>query len=234
MNLIKTIKAGLSLYRYDVIEPPKDGWDKSYKSPLYNWDEEGPKNEIAAFFLFNNEQETMAVAKNVLALRKEFVRVFNPMLSIWLTKTKIQEDVKMLDLSGCNDVVDLYVTLWKEQINIFREDFYKFQKYYVSKPLSLLFDDVKYLSMGKAGNRNKNAICKCNIYNFYNTIEENEQLPYACQGLTDFSNGKIFKNILEAKGINGYIFRETDATTFCLFDAQKLSFPETQLIYESE
>lgn len=65
---------------------------------------------------------------------------------------------------------------------------------------------------------------------FCNGFDENNQLAYAFQGLSDFSNGRIFKAILEAKAFDGYIFRETDANTFCLFNPEKLSFPEVSLI----
>ena len=73
--------------------------------------------------------------------------------------------------------------------------------------------------------------CKCEILNLYNCIDENNQLAYACQGLTDFSNGIIFKDILEEKGFDGYIFQETDAKTFCLFNSHKLSLPKVSLIH---
>ena len=112
MSTSKNIKKGMKLYRYDVVEPPKDGWNTSFKSPIYIWDYEGPKNEIGAFFLFDSEKEALDVAKNVIVQRNDFLKSFNPQLSVWLTETTTTEDIQMLDLAGCKDVVDMYVTLW--------------------------------------------------------------------------------------------------------------------------
>ena len=231
MSTSKNIKKGMKLYRYDVVEPPKDGWNTSFKSPIYIWDYEGPKNEIGAFFLFDSEKEALDVAKNVIVQRNDFLKSFNPQLSVWLTETTTTEDIQMLDLAGCKDVVDMYVTLWNENINVFRTDFYKFDKVFGSKPLSILLEDIKYLAL-EDGKKEKNKVstCKCNIENFYNTYEDKEKLSYACQELTDFSNGEIFKELLEKKGYEGYIFRETNANTFCLFHPNKLSKPQTIII----
>ena len=218
----------MNLYRYDVVEPPKDGWNTCFKSPIYIWDYEGPKNEIGAFFLFDSEKGALDVAKNVLVQRNDFLKSFNPQLSVWLTETTITEDIQMLDLADCKDVVDMYVALWSENINVFRTDFYKFDKVFGSKPLSQLMDDVSFLANGNTDDRNKMETCKCNIYNFYNTFDEKMQLYFACQELTDFSNGSIFKMLLEKRGLDGYIFKESEANTFCLFNSTCLTPPKTQ------
>ena len=231
-NTHRIINAGLSLYRYDVIEPPKGRWVQDYKSPIYCWDDAGPKNEVGAFFFFDDEDETIKVGKNVLNQKDNMIKAFNPEFSIWITKTIIQDNLYMLDLSECKNVVDLYIILWKEQIDVFRDDFYKFVYPYGSKPLSLIKEDIKLIVChDNEVKSDKRQECKYNIYNFYNTIDESKQLAYACQGLTDFSNGKIFKKLLEEKGFDGYIFRETDANTFCMFNSNKLSIPEvTQIL----
>lgn len=230
-NTHRIINAGLSLYRYDVIEPPKGRWVQDYKSPIYCWDDAGPKNEVGAFFFFDNEDETIKVGKNVLNQKDNMIKVFNPEFSIWITKTIIQDNLYMLDLSECKNVVDLYIILWKEHIDVFRDDFYRFDYLYGSKSLSQIKRDIDYLaSHDDKPKTDKWSECEYNIYTFCNGFDENNQLAYAFQGLSDFSNGRIFKAILEAKAFDGYIFRETDANTFCLFNPEKLSFPEVSLI----
>jgi hypothetical protein len=113
-NTHRIINAGLLLYRYDVTEPPKGGWVQDYKSPIYCWDDAGPKNEVGAFFFFDDEDETIKVGKNVLNQKDNMIKAFNPEFSIWITKTIIQDNLYMLDLSECKNVVDLYIILWKE------------------------------------------------------------------------------------------------------------------------
>lgn len=228
MDVNKKIKAGIKLYRYDVVEPPKEGWETSYKSPIYIWDYEGPKNEIGAFFLFDNKKGALDIGKIVLDRKDDFLKSFNPQLSIWLTETTITKDIQMLDLTECKDVVDMYITLWKEHINVFRSDFYKFDRFLGSKPLSQLLDDVSFLANGNTDDRSKRETCKCNIYNFYDTYDDKMQLSFACQELTDFSNGSIFKMILENKGLDGYIFKESKANTFCFFNSNCLAPPKTR------
>ncbi len=225
------INAGLSLYRYDVTEPPKGGWVQDYKSPIYCWEDAGQKNEIGAFYFFDTEHEAIEVGKNVLYQKEDVIRYHNPELSIWITKAITQDSLYMLDLSQCKNVVELYVTLWHEQINVFRDDFYKFVYPYGSKPLSLIKEYIRYIAChDNEAKTDKRQECEYNIYDFYNTIDESKQLAYACQGLTDFSNGKIFKKLLEEKEFDGYIFQETEANTFCIFNSEKLSFPDVTLI----
>ena len=232
-NVHRKINAGFPLFRYNVKEPPKGGWEQDYKSPVYCWEDAGPKNEIGAFFFFDTEKEAIEVGKNVLNQKEDVIRLYNPNLSIWITKTITQDCLYLLDLSQCNNIVELYVTLWHDKIYIFRDDFYKFVYPYGSKPLSLIKEEIKFIACHDNETKtDKRQECEFNIYNFYNNIDESKQLAYACQGLTDFSNGKIFKELLEEKGFDGYIFQETEAKTFCLFNSEKLSFPEVSLILE--
>lgn len=235
MDKDKAVKSGTILYRYDIVQPPAHGWNNDFKSPIYDnyMREVGPKNSIGAFFFFDDKTTAIEVAKNILK-QKEWIKDLNPDLNIWLTTAYIREDLYMLDLSGCNDVVDLYVNLWNENIDIFRDDFYKYGDIFGSKPMSQLRQDVKQIADNDNGGRNSIATCKCNIFNFYNTFEDKKILPFACQELTDFSNGGIFKELLENKGYEGYIFRETDANTFCLFNPNKLSKPQTIIIDQKD
>ena len=232
MNIHRIISAGFPLYRYDITRSPKGKWDKDYKSLIYYWPDAGPKNEIGAFFFFDTEYEAVEVGREVLGKKKDMIRDNNPKLSIWITNTVTHENLYMLDLSKCKNVVDLYVTLWNEQIDIFRDDFYRFDSLNGSVPLSQIKEHVACLATHNDETKSSKLIeCKCEILNLYNCIDENNQLAYACQGLTDFSNGIIFKDILEEKGFDGYIFQETDAKTFCLFNSHKLSLPKVSLIH---
>lgn len=222
----KTIKSGTILYRYDIVSPPYD-WNDEYKSPIYNnyQNDNGPKNAIGAFFFYDDKAIAIDVARNVLK-QNEREKEDNQNTDIWLTTTNILEDIYMLDLSGCSDIVDLYVGLWKEKIDIFRKDFYNRFGGHPIKTLSQIKKDVQHV----AADNGKNIFeYKCNIYNLYDTFEDENILPYACQVLTDFSNGGIFKELLKKKGYEGYIFRETDANTFCIFHPNKLSKPQCNM-----
>jgi hypothetical protein len=232
MEIHRIIQAGVPLYRYDLTEPPKGGWNMEYKSPIYYWDEAGPKNEIGAFFFFDNKSDAIEVGKNALVLKETMIKTYNPELSIWITKTIIQDELYMLDLSKCKDVIDLYVVLWNEQIDIFRDDFYRFDYLRGSRPLLQIKDDTEYIVSHKdLPKTSKWSECKYNIDIFSSGSDDKIKLAYASQGLTDFSNGKIFKKLLDAKGYDGYIFRESDANTFCLFNSEKISLPEVTLIH---
>ncbi len=228
MSLIKVISISTQLFRYDVIQPPTGGWSNDFKSPIYIY-EFGPKNEIGAFYFFDSRNVSIEVGKNVINQRRDFIMENNPELSLWVTTTKNLVELNMLDLSHCSDVIDLYVSLWNEGIDVFRDDFYKFSRFNSSK-LSQIREDVVFLSRHNNHLTSKSQTCECNISNLFHEYEEKEKLRYASQGLTDFSNGKIFKNILEKGGFDGYIFRETDANTFCLFNSDKLSQPVVEEI----
>ena len=236
MEIHRIIQVGVPLYRYDLTEPPKEGWSQEYKSPIYCWDDAGPKNEIGAFFFFDNKREAIEVGNNALVQKENMIKRYNPDLSIWITKTIIKAKLNILDLSECKDIIDLYRVLWNEQINIFRDDFYRFDYLRGSRPLSIIKDDVSYIASHTEGRKTREwSECKYNIDTFCNYSDEINTLSYAFQGLTDFSNGKIFKNLLEAKGLEGYIFQETDAKTFCLFNSEKLSIPVvTQILRKTK
>ena len=89
MEIHRIIQVGVPLYRYDLTEPPKEGWSQEYKSPIYCWDDAGPKNEIGAFFFFDNKREAIEVGNNALVQKENMIKRYNPDLSIWITKTII-------------------------------------------------------------------------------------------------------------------------------------------------
>ena len=95
-----------------------------------------------------------------------------------------------------------------------------------NEPLSHIKDDVAYIAENYSFPKSlKQLECESRVANFYNTIDEKDQLCFACQQLTDFENGFIFKKILQDKGFDGYMFHEAESTTFCIFQSNKLSEP---------
>ena len=233
----RIIKKGIDLFRYDVKEPPVGSWSANFKSPVYVIEDDyfglstmRPKNEIGAYFFFDKERDAIDVGKNTLAQKESSLRIDNPSSSLWITQTTTEEDIKLLDLTFCNDIVDLYVSLYKLDIDIFRDDFYKITAM-DSEPLSHIKESVAYIAEHSSNPKSiKQLECECSIINIYDNIDVEHQLPFACQQLTDFGNGVIFKNILEEKGYEGYMFHESDATTICLFQSQKLEAPVNYLI----
>ena len=147
---------------------------------------------------------------------------------IWLTETELISDVNLLNLSTVKDVVELYIMLFKMGIDIFTDDFWQIVPYMPSKQLSEIRDNVRALAI--LTNAEDVDVDRYKIWNFCYGYDDNEKLRYACQHLTDFCNGVKFKTLLQELGYDGYIFRETETETFCIFDCSKLSDPQREII----
>lgn len=215
-SLSRIAQKGTKLYRYDLIRPPMN-WSPRFKSPIYIFDDIGPKNAVGFYFFFASRDETLLVGNNVLKEK-------NAYSELWLTETSITKDINMLDLSKCHNVVDLYVDLWKYGIDIFTDSFYQIVAYRASQPLSRIRAQVE--NIAKLGcDKMKVSECEFDIWKFAYGADETEKLRYALQQLTDFDNGFVFKELLISRGLDGYIFRETDTETFALIDSSSLSKP---------
>ena len=233
MNVYKTIKKGSAFYRYDVIRPPKDVWSKDFKSPLYNHYkyEIGPKNEIGAFFFFEDKKSAIEIGQYVLSVKKKLIENYNSELNLWITETNNEDELCMLDISECKDVVELYKCLWHEHLDIFKDDFYLVRDLLPTICLSSIKDNIVYLTTYKEEfDPYTYQKYECDIRNLFCNLSDENKLGYACQQLTDFSNGKIFKDLLVDKGLDGYIFCESNAIVYCLFSSDKLSLPITRLL----
>lgn len=223
---------GISLYRYDIECPPSE-WSTNFKSSFYNFPDLGFKNKVGAFFFFDNLQETVSYASNKLSECEQIVIEKDPRKTIWITRTQISQSVNLLDFRKIKDVCSLYIFLIKSGIDIFIDEFRKTEFCMPSVPYATIKEAVFDLSnhINIEENRYK-------IMNFSYGNNEFEKLKYAFQQLTDFSNGIIFKNILTEKGFDGYIFKESEANTYCIFDSfnlgsrccKQLEFEEWQRI----
>lgn len=226
----------VQLFRYDIVEPPKE-FSKEFKNPSYtNYGSDlGPKNTAGLFFFYNGKSTAIQVGKNNLK-KGDYIEQHK----IWITTVNPICDLKLLDIRSVETVTQLYVTLLNNDIDIFRSDFYKIQACFPSVPMSQIRNQVIELFelSKKQGNcLNKDIQRKrdlsCEIENFFETLTDPEKVKYACQQLTDFDNGILFRDMLIKKGYQGMIFNESDKSvgsdTICLLDIsnfKKLSCEE--------
>ena len=131
MNTIKefVLKKGFCLYRYDIVEPPKE-WNTDYKNPEYEYPDTGIKNLIGAFFFFNSFQYAYKTA--ICAVEKEKAD------GIWITRCTLKEPVKLFDLRDFILCVELLAVLDKTENEIFCDEFKTWNGTPLSKLLPIL------------------------------------------------------------------------------------------------
>lgn len=211
------IQPGKKLYRYNLGKDIPSDWSSEYINPEYINPEYiypnlGRKNQIGAFFFFNN----ITAAKNTLF---QAIKNFKDKGVIYkkgiITSCSTKSPIRLLDLSKFDDCAKIIYFLCEQGINILSDNFISHQRkcsfIELKKDFELLSDNNPTIRLA--------GINKINDFFYYR--------PHIlCQTLTDFDNGKYFKAMLEEKGYEGYIFKENpDSNTFCLFSSDKLTQP---------
>lgn len=206
------IQPGEKLYRYNIgIDIPSD-WSSEYVNPEYIYPNLGRKNQIGAFFFYNN----ITAAKNTLF---QAIKNFKDKGVIYkkgiITSCSNKSPIRLLDLSKFDDCAKIIYFLCEQGIDILSDNFISQQRkcsfIKLKKYFELLSDNNPRISLKAINMINK----------FFNSWPH-----LLCQTLTDFDNGKYFKTMLEEKGYEGYIFKENpDSNTFCLFSPDKLTPP---------
>lgn len=223
----RILSQGTSLFRYNIgIDLPVI-WDDTYHSPEYANTIYGPKNQIGAFFFY--EQETTARA--VLEIARGNLKGdedINTNSSI--TYCHLMTDVKLLDISGWAYPMQVLRVLIEEGIDVLTNDFVKHDG--KDCPFSELKADYDFVISNeevglcsKEGKKIMRAADRINKF-FHKEVETR----YIGQLLTDFENGKSFKAQLMVKGFDGYCFTEEVSPTICIFDSSKLSKPIHKVI----
>lgn len=209
------------LYRYDLVSPPSE-WDRDYKSIQYHDSQWGSKNQIGAFFFYDNCCDCFQTALNAA---KE-----HDCYNIYISTCELESDVNLLHLQDRN-IYRLLCMLYDIGIDILTEDFKIFYKNGSVQTFNNVWE--LYFQIRNLENNNKNYTNQVKqLISFWgDSRDAGGNYGYFGQLLTDFENGIMFKKILQEKGYDGYCFYEgcTDSTpqvtTYCLFSSNYLSEP---------
>ena len=212
------LELGDQLYRYDLGDNLPDNWSTDYYSPEYITPQYGRKNAIGAFFFYND----CRAAKQTLAQAiHNQTKKGNRYDLGTITNCEVTGEIRLLDLQTglyhCSNIISLLLEL---DIDIISDRFYNYQS---NQPYSVLANAVSNLN-------------SANIITKLNAVKDINQFFYDCppllgQSLTDFGNGEPFKELLQSKGYEGYVFMENwISDTFCLFNSNKITSPTHKII----
>lgn len=213
------------LFRYDLKEPPAD-WDETYHSVEYTYDTQiqhsKVKNVVGAYFFYGNRevaQKTGCFAANKCGLTK-----------IWITETSVQEIVNLLDFTAIDNIPEIIYGLDRIGINILTDDFYRYKSFDNIISLSSIkdkFEEWKGLAIKEDISKEEYSRQEA-LFNEISDLWINH-IGLFCQSLTDFDNGVNFKQILQDKGLDGYMFRDSLSSlaesSICIFDNRYLGEP---------
>lgn len=224
-----SIPVGVKLYRYDIQCPPSK-WDITFKNAEYVYDgaceELCIKNRIGAFFFFANR----ATAYNTGYIAAEK----NKCNKIWITETSTISKIQLLNFSHFENITSILLSFDELGFDILTEQFQKFNFTGVCKYFSELRPLVNQLRQ-LIDKPQKSSKDDCDILNLSTRIGDffygNDRIDYFGQLLTNFTNGKYFKEMLLSRGYDGYSFREShDSPTYCILNPAAISDPTHQEI----
>ena len=211
------VKPGDMFYRYNLGANVPNHWSLEYVSPEYVFPNLGAKNKIGAFFFYNTNEAAINTLSQ--ALINEQLRGVNYDVSI-ITSCCASKEMYMLDLSKCNWCAQIIYVLFQLGINVVSDNFFLHQR---NRSFAALKEQFELLS-------SDDCILKLRAISTIDEFFFNNK-PLLCQTLTDFGNGKHFKRLLQDKGYDGYVFKESpDGNTFCLFTSDNLSSPQQDYI----
>lgn len=186
----------VKLYRYDIIEPPRN-WSSNFKNPEYVYPDTGIKNQVGAFFFFNSYNQ--AKKTGYFAINRHA----NLAKGLWITECTIKDPINLLDLRDSCFCIELLAVLDKFGFPIFTDDM-KSWKGVSFVPLQnrirpiedFLLKDSSWVNNQEQSTRIGKAAAE---------VEQilsipNDHIGYLLQLLTDYSNGFYFKSILYEKG----------------------------------
>lgn len=212
------LERGDMLYRYGLEQNYPDVWCNNIHNSEYSYKEYGNKNQIGAYFFYDNE----STAKSVLetAIRKQESKG-ERVETATITSCEVREDIVLLDLfSGIERCCNMISVLRELNLNVVTNSFYNYQKktYYTE-----IEHDLELLYSGRCAEK-RGAATRIDDF-FYNLRR------LLGQSLTDFHNGVAFKEMLIRSHWEGYVFKEEESSnTYCLLDATKLTEPRHELI----
>lgn len=210
----------MTLYRYNLIEPPSS-WTEEFKNPQYV-SSRGAKNSIGAYFFYSNCETAVNVGKKAIQeARSNYNKLF-------ITSAQLQKDASLLNLNLPIEAFEpeyMLDLLYYNGIDVLTD---KFLHLNPSHKLSEIREDYFKILEAKQSEKQLpwNHVSRMNVNGFF--MGNSSHLG---QCLTDYENGFIFKQLLEEKGFDGYVFvEEINDPTVCIFDSSFLSKPTTQVI----
>lgn len=212
-NDLIILESGDILYRYGLGSNYPNQWDCDTHSIEYFSEKHGHKNQIGAFFFYDNETAALQVLSAAINNQK---KKGNKIIEATMSTAEVTKEMRLLDLdSGIIACSNMLTCLYDLGIDVVTDDFYNYQKEKKFSSIRKQFMEL-YSSDWKEKSR---AATDVNSF-FY------DLLPVLGQSLTDFGNGQIFKKLLEEKGFDGYVFMEEfSSNTYCLFSSINLSAP---------
>lgn len=216
-----SIPKDLSLYRYDIKEPP-NSWDSdnhSNSTEYSNFEDHGKKNKEGFYFLFDDRETTELTAQKACEKQKQE--------KYWLTTTSLKKKISIIDFSECKCLHDLLTVLDTLQIDVYNSQL-KIYDYEEEWSISDLKDHHRATTIRPK--KPSNPLFELHIPRFLTELDELEEVGYFGQLLTDFDNGKVFKKLIKNSGleIDGYRWCESNkpsGLTYCLFEVSKLDEP---------
>ncbi|MGN1240593.1 MAG: hypothetical protein ACI4TV_06935 [Paludibacteraceae bacterium] len=227
------LEKGHLLYRYDIKQPPTN-WSKEFKS--YEYPGIGPKNKVGAFFFYDSEKIAIQTFNNEERQKAE----------MYITTTNVTKELKLLNLR-IQHILGIFNLLREIGIDVFTDDFHTY--YYVDgRERSLLDIKQQYEQYVNLFNmRNLSDEQYAQIGNFVERIANfivpnvrwDHTYSFIGQLLTDLDNGPKFKELLTARGYDGYVFYEHNegltplVHAYCIFEPTNLGAPACA-IYKNE
>ena len=207
------LEPGDLLYRYDLGEKLDAEWLTDYSSPEYISPKYGRKNTIGAFFYFNDRTVAIQTLAQAIYNQRELGNIYD---CGTITQCEVLNEIFLLDLSTglyrCSNIISVLCDLGIDVIN---EQFFNYQKelpHSVLKDETInLFSNNKQIAQDAANEIDKFFLNRINLLG---------------QSLTDFGNGKPFRDMLISMHYEGYVFWENPVSdTYCLFNPNKVSSP---------
>lgn len=223
----------VKVYRYDIIEPPKD-WTSNFKNPEYIFPDAGIKNQCGAFFFFNSYNQAENTGYCAIKRHANFAK------GLWITECTIKEPIKLLDLRDSCFCIEILAVLDKFGFSIFNDDLKSWKGVSFAtlqnsvRPIEeILLRDASWVNNQEQ--RTRIGMAAAEMEQILSI--PNDHIGYLLQLLTDYSNGFYFKSILHDKGYEGYIFNETNnifppngTDTICVWSSEKLYSPSCKQI----
>ena len=207
------LERGDLLYRYGLEQNYPDVWCSNIHNPEYNFDGFGHKNQIGAYFFYNDENTAKRVLKVAIKRQEEKGEIVE---KVTLTTCTVLDDIVLLDLfTGIERCSNMISVLRELNLNVLNGSFYN---YWRNKCCTEIECDLKLLF---SGNLEEKLEAAARIDNFFCNSPS-----LLGQSLTDFENGDAFEDMLIRNHWEGYVFKEEESSnTYCLLAATKLTKP---------
>ena len=215
---IVILEPGDKLFRYGLNSTFPDQWDSNEHSIEYFSEEYGHKNQIGAFFFYDNKTAALQVLSAAIDKQKRNGKLITVAT---ISTTEVTKEITLLDLeSGINTCTQMLTCLYNLGIDVVTDDFYN---YHDKEKFSSIREQFMKLYSNNWRERISAATA---VDSFFHSLP-----PFLGQSLTDFGNGQVFKKLLLDKCLDGYVFMEEfSSNTYCLFSSDYISVPEHRLV----